>query len=210
MKLTDILLEEQIIFENAFASMGDELGDVLDKNLSDEDKEKLKQLDSQQNEIAITSLIATGLSVIGSALTLNAIVSIVGKYGAKLIEKMAGKETDASRILKKAYEYAHHNEEMIIQFLGKATAGKFTSNKKIITIVGAVLFIVFLAGLAAPAGVGAVQAAQKAKYGKMAMKATKFVLKGKDITAAGKMAQKAMITGVSPEVAAIIRKMAGV
>lgn len=208
MKLSNIILKEHMLYEGALANVADDIASMLDKNLSDEDKAKLKQAGEEQNEIVVSTLIATGLSVIGTALTLNAIIYVVGKYGAKLLDSMYEKETEASKFLKKAYHWAHDNETAIIKFLGTQTAGRFTKNEQIITIVGAVLFIILLLGLGAAAGVKAVKAVSSAKYGKFAKYGMKVLFKGKDIKAAGKEAGKAIIDGVSPDVSDAIASAA--
>ena len=200
MKLSNIILEEHMLYEGALANVADDIASMLDKNLSDEEKAKLKQAGEEQNEIVISSLIVTALGYIGTALTWNAILGIVGKYGSMLLDKMYGRKTKGSMWLKGAYEWAHNNETMIIQFLGQKTAGRFTKNEQIITIVGAVLFIILLLGLGAAAGVKAIKAVSSAKYGKVAKYGMKVMLKGKDVKTAGKEAGKAIIDGVSPDV----------
>ena len=206
MKLSTILLEDdRLLLENQIAKMADEIGDVLDQKLSDEDKKKLQNLDNETNEALLTAALMGAIALIGKVLTVAAIVQIVAKFGAELIEHFAGKETQISSALKKAYEYVHHKEEMFITYLGEKSIGRFTKNKNIIKIVGAVLFIVLVGGLGAIAGIGALKAAQSAKYGTAALKAGKVLLKGKDIVGASKMVRAAVIPLVAPDIGNAIK-----
>lgn len=210
MKLSTILLEDdRLLLENEIAKMGDEIGDILDQGLSDEDKKKLQNLDNETNEALLTAALLGAIALIGKVLTVAAIVQIVGKFGAKLIEHFAGKETKISSALKKAYEYVHHKEEMFITYLGEKSVGRFTKNKNVIRIVGSVVFIVLVGGLGAVAGIGALKAAQSAKYGTAALKAGKVLLKGKDIVGASKMARAAMIPLVAPDIGDVMKQVQG-
>ena len=208
MKMSNLILEDHNLFEGELEQMANDVADLLDKELSPEAKEKLKQAGEQQNEIVMTALVTGALSALGTALTINAVVAIVGEYGAIIIEKFVGRETNVSKALKAAYKWCHSKEVAIVEYLGEKTAGRFTKNKSIKTFVGAILFIVLLGGLGAAAGLGALKAIKGAKYGSAGIKAGKVLLKGKDIAHAAKLARGAFIAGVSPEVAKAIEKMA--
>ena len=150
--------------ENELANLGDELADLIKKEVGEEEKELKEILDP--------------ISILSTVLASTTLVNIIAKYAGKLFKKYNIEKGEKGA--KKIYDFTHKLEEDFKSPI-KRVVKLFTKDEKTINIVTNSLYALVILTLGVKAGGGAIQSIDKGNLASGSVSSLKAALKGKDL-----------------------------
>ena len=162
--------------ENEIAALGNELADLIKKEVGEEEGELKEFVDP--------------ISILSTVLASTTLVNILAKYVGKLFKKYGFEKGEKGA--KMIYDFTHKLENDFKSPI-KRIVKLFTKDEKTIGIITDSLYAVLILSLGLKAGGGAIQSMDKGNLATGSIKTLKAALKGKDLANLLKTIAKAAV-----------------